>query len=202
MKAFVEAMRDSPDPLPYRPGKRTKIPNRYYQVRHGNVHCFALDSNSLEHHPRRHDPWKENAAAIVEQSQKTLDNLNDQVQRDRDWEHEETTRQRKSDAGWRARRVVATASGLLSGVVTERGSLASQQIAGPMPCMARKRKTAQRLKALAQQERDLHDRWQKSPRRSHDARRNRLWLTKRGLMTSSTCKKRGCSTLAKRDEFT
>jgi len=38
----------SQSPLPYAPGQKTRIPNRYYQFRAGNVDFFALDSNTLD----------------------------------------------------------------------------------------------------------------------------------------------------------
>jgi hypothetical protein len=55
MEAFVDlaggGLTRTGEPLPYRPGAQTRIPNRYYQFRHGNVDCFALDSNTLDAPP-------------------------------------------------------------------------------------------------------------------------------------------------------
>lgn len=49
MQAFVDAHADTHSaPLPYCPGTKTRIPNRYYQFRYGNVDFFALDSNTLD----------------------------------------------------------------------------------------------------------------------------------------------------------
>ncbi|MBC7807339.1 MAG: hypothetical protein H7145_14465, partial [Akkermansiaceae bacterium] len=49
MEAFVDLSPDAaPEPLPYRPGERTKIPNRYYQYSTGGVDFFAVDSNTLD----------------------------------------------------------------------------------------------------------------------------------------------------------
>ncbi len=51
MEAFVDLSpeaRETPGPLPYRPGERTKIPNRYYQYSVGGVDFFAVDSNTLD----------------------------------------------------------------------------------------------------------------------------------------------------------
>ena len=35
-------------PLPYAPGERTRVPNRYYQFQTGGADFFALDSNTLD----------------------------------------------------------------------------------------------------------------------------------------------------------
>jgi hypothetical protein len=49
MQAFVDADADTSQvPLPYRPGERTRLPNRYYRFRMGNADFFALDSNTLD----------------------------------------------------------------------------------------------------------------------------------------------------------
>lgn len=160
MEAFVESNPESPQPLTYRPGERTKIPNRYYQVRQGNVHCFALDSNTLDAPPPgAHDPWKENAAAIVEQSQKTLDDLNGQVQRDRDWEHQETARQREAMQAGEHEELWPRLQELLSEVEARANALASATDRWANALDKTQSEAATRLKALAQQERDLHDRW-------------------------------------------
>lgn len=160
MKAFVESEAEAPQPLPYRVGERTKIPNRYYQTRRGNVHFFALDSNSLDAPPPgANDPWKEEAGAIVEKSQSTLKNLNDQVQRDREWEHEETTRQREAMRAGQREELWPQLQQLLADVATQAQALAfatdrwAKAIAGSKP------EAAKRLEELAQQERDLHASW-------------------------------------------
>jgi hypothetical protein len=49
MEAFVDpASGDQETPLRYTPGEETRVPNRYYQFRAGNVDFFALDSNTLD----------------------------------------------------------------------------------------------------------------------------------------------------------
>ncbi len=53
MEAFVDLSpehKDQTEPtaLSYVPGEKTRIPNRYYQFRAGNVDFFALDSNTLD----------------------------------------------------------------------------------------------------------------------------------------------------------
>jgi hypothetical protein len=53
MEVFVEGSgkdgTGTPEtPLPYIPGERTRIPNRYYRFRRGNVDLWALDSNTLD----------------------------------------------------------------------------------------------------------------------------------------------------------
>ena len=48
-KAFVETGNSVHNgKLPYRPGQRTRIPNRYYWFTYGNCAFFALDSNTLD----------------------------------------------------------------------------------------------------------------------------------------------------------
>jgi diacylglycerol kinase (ATP) len=48
MEAFVARDRDGATPLDYLPGVATRLPNRYYRFRAGDVECFALDSNTLD----------------------------------------------------------------------------------------------------------------------------------------------------------
>jgi hypothetical protein len=49
MQAFVDDRADTrTEDLPYRPGERTRLPNRYYRFRYGNADFFALDSNTLD----------------------------------------------------------------------------------------------------------------------------------------------------------
>ena len=49
MQAFVDLHSDTArGPLPYVPGERTRVPNRYYRFTHGNVDFFGLDSNTLD----------------------------------------------------------------------------------------------------------------------------------------------------------
>ena len=160
MEAFVESNPDSPQPLPYRPNQRTKVPNRYYQVRQGNVHCFALDSNTLDAPPPgTDDPWKEKAGAIVEQSQKTLNDLNDQVQCDRDWEHQETATQRAAMQAGEREELWPRLQSLLSAVTDSAGALASATQRWAASLDGTQSEAAKGLKALAQKERDLHDSW-------------------------------------------
>lgn len=97
MNAFVNQEPDAPEPLPYQVGVKTKLPNRYYQFRRGNVHFFALDSNTLDAPPPgEEDPWKEKASVIVERTEKKLGRLNKQVERDRAWEEQEENKQREA----------------------------------------------------------------------------------------------------------
>ena len=160
MEAFVDSSPDIAQPLPYRPGERTKLPNRYYQVRRGNVHCFAVDSNTLDAPPPgTPDVWKENAAAIVEQSQKTLGDLNTQVQRDRDWEHEETTRQRAAMKAGQHEELWPQLQILLSAVADGALALASDTQLWAKAIEKEQPDAAKQLQALAQKERDLRDSW-------------------------------------------
>ncbi|MFN3650486.1 MAG: metallophosphoesterase [Armatimonadota bacterium] len=49
-RSYMEAFLDpepKADPLPYRPGVRTRLPNRYYRFTLGIADFFALDSNTL-----------------------------------------------------------------------------------------------------------------------------------------------------------
>lgn len=50
MEAFVDGA-GAEEPLPYRPGERTRLPNRYYRFRFGCADFFGLDSNTLEPPP-------------------------------------------------------------------------------------------------------------------------------------------------------
>ncbi|MBV9471200.1 MAG: hypothetical protein JOZ57_18325 [Abitibacteriaceae bacterium] len=185
MTAFVESAPDRPQPLPYQPGVRTRLPNRYYQFRRGNVHCFALDSNTLDAPPPgTADPFKEKAHAIVERTERKLGHLNEQVKRDREWEQEETMRQREAmRAGQHADlwpylqshlHAVATSAAALSAATnrwadklataTPETSLPetnSVETALPQTALPQmdSAQAAQHLKALAQQNQDLHDQW-------------------------------------------
>ena len=160
MEAFVDSNPDKAQPLPYRPGECTKLPNRYYQVRQGNVHCFALDSNTLDAPPPgTQDPWKENAAAIVEQSQKTLDDLNTQVQTDREWEHSETTRQREAMKAGQHEELWPRLQVLLSGVADGALGLASDTQLWAAGLENTQPEAAKRLETLAQKERALQESW-------------------------------------------
>lgn len=160
MEAFVDSDANSPQPLPYRPGERTKIPNRYYQFRQGNVHGFALDSNTLDAPPPgTPDVWKENASAIVEQSQKTLGDLNTQVQQDRDWEHSETARQREAMKNGEHEELWPQLQPLLKGVADSALELASDTQLWARAIENTQADAAKRLETIAQQEHGLHDSW-------------------------------------------
>ena len=160
MEAFVDPQVDGSRPLPYRPNERTRIPNRYYQVRRGNVHFFALDSNTLDAPPPgTKDHWKENASALVEQSQKALGDLNDQVQRDREWEHEETARQRTAMRAGEHEELWPRLQQLLTEVANSALALASDTQLWAAGLDETQTEAIKRLKALAQEEHDLHDSW-------------------------------------------
>lgn len=160
MKAFVEREAESPQPLPYKIGERTKIPNRYYQFRQGNVHYFALDSNSLDAPPPgTDDHWKANASASIEQSQKTLDDLNGQVQSDRDWEHAETTRQRTAMRAGEHEELWPRLEQLLRQVGDGALALASDTELWANGLDDSQSKEAKGLRELAGKERELYDSW-------------------------------------------
>jgi hypothetical protein len=64
MEAFVDVKSEDPEsPLLYAPGRRTRVPNRYYQFRAGEVDFFALDSNTLEAPPPSADAADVRASA-------------------------------------------------------------------------------------------------------------------------------------------
>ena len=202
MKAFVENNPDSPQPLPYHPGQRTKIPNRYYQVRQGNVHCFALDSNTLDAPPPgTHDRWKENAAAIVEQSQKTLNDLNGQVQRDREWEHQETARQRAAMQAGEREALWPRLQSLLGEVAVAANALASATDRWATALERTDSEAPTRLKALAQQERELDERWQKVLTQATNASQP-IVAYEAGLDDLINLQEAWLQHLAARDEFT
>lgn len=202
MKAFVDSDPESPQPLPYRLGQRTKIPNRYYQVRQGNVHCFALDSNSLDAPPPgAEDPWKENAAAIVERTQNKLSDLNDQVQRDREWEHEETARQRAAMKAGEREELWPQLQLLLAGVAKAANALAFATDRWAVALDSTQPDAAKQLQALAQKERDLHDRWQKVLDESTNAPQP-IVAYEANLDTLINLQEAWLQHLATRDEFT
>ncbi len=160
MTAFVD--RDnSAQPLPYQPGVRTKLPNRYYQFRQGNVHFFALDSNTLDSPPPgAEDKWKENATAIVEQSKEKLGRLNEQVKRDRDWEEQETTRRREEMRAGEHEDLWPRFKQLVGDVVLASQALYSSTEHWAAATGADRSTEADKLKELAKKERELHDQWQ------------------------------------------
>jgi hypothetical protein len=161
MAAFVDGEKDSPQPLPYQPGVRTKLPNRYYQFRQGNVHFFALDSNTLDTPPPgAEDKWKDSAPAIVERSEQKLSRLNEQVKRDRDWEEQETTRQREEMRAGGHEEIWPRLQQLLGDVVSASQALYSSTEQWAAATGADRMAEADKLKELAKQERELHDQWQ------------------------------------------
>ena len=161
MAAFVDSEKNSPQPLPYQPGVRTKLPNRYYQFRQGNVHFFALDSNTLDTPaPGAEDKWKENASAIVERSEQKLGRLNEQVKCDRDWEEQETIRQREEMRAGGHEELWPRLQQLLDGVVLASQALYSSTEHWAAATGADRSAEADKLKELAKKERELHDKWQ------------------------------------------
>ena len=61
--------------LSYRPGEYTRVPNRYYQFRHGGVDFFALDSNTFNQPlpPSATDPEQLSRQELRSQKQKLED---------------------------------------------------------------------------------------------------------------------------------
>jgi hypothetical protein len=160
MEAFVDRNPDSPQPLPYRPGVRTKLPNRYYQFRAGNVHFFALDSNTLDAPPPGdEDPWKEKASTIAERAEKKLGRLNEHVEYDREWEQQEVTRQRAAMRAGQREELGPRLLHLLNEVAAraEALSLATTRWADTLESSLPD--GARQLKELATRNSELHDRW-------------------------------------------
>ncbi|HTE19941.1 MAG TPA: metallophosphoesterase, partial [Armatimonadota bacterium] len=88
MQAFVDG--HSADSLPaqhpssYEPGRRTRLPNRYYRFQFGSVDFFALDSNTLEAPPPTVDAaaLRQDAAVRVKTLQARARSLEREFQRD------------------------------------------------------------------------------------------------------------------------
>jgi hypothetical protein len=110
MTAFMDPdakTRDTSAPLPYRPGERTRLPNRYYQFRVGGADFFALDSNTLDAPP----PEAVDAAQVkqaaqerIQLLQKRSDKMDAELrrrQRERDRLRAETRAQTARDPGRR-----------------------------------------------------------------------------------------------------
>jgi hypothetical protein len=85
MESFM-AKEATPDgqPLPYRPGEETRLPNRYYRFRYGSVDFFALDSNTLDPPPPSESPAaRREGARHVEQLARQARVLEEELLRDR-----------------------------------------------------------------------------------------------------------------------
>ena len=163
MNAFVNQEKEAPDPLPYRLGEETKLPNRYYQFRRGNVHFFALDSNTLETPPPGEaDPWKEKATAVVEKQERKLGRLNEQVERDRAWEQEEENRQREAMRAGDRENIWPRLRELLSHVADNAGALSLATKRWLVTIEALHPDESKKLGQLVQQNDDLHHRWQQA----------------------------------------
>ena len=160
MKAFVNQEEDAPDPLPYRLGEQTKLPNRYYQFRRGNVHFFALDSNTLDAPPPGDaDPWKEKAKITVERNERKLGRLNEQVERDRASEQEEEAKQRESMRAGQQEELWPQLHDLLSNVADSAQALSVATKRWSHTLQATQPDASKRLDQLTQQNDDLHARW-------------------------------------------
>jgi hypothetical protein len=160
MRAFVNQETDSAQPLPYRPGVSTKLPNRYYQFRRGNVHFFALDSNTLDTPPPgAEDTLKEHASAMVKRNEKKLDRLNAEVERDREWENTEVETQREAMRAGQREEMWPRFHELLRNVAQSAEVLSSSTQHWATQIEATQPAGAQQLKELSQQNSALHDRW-------------------------------------------
>jgi hypothetical protein len=161
MRAFVNQAPDSPQPLPYRPGIATKLPNRYYQFRRGNVHFIALDSNTLDAPPPgTQDEWKERASAMLQRSEKKLDRLNEQAAEDREQEQAAVARQREAMRDGQREELWPRLQKLLEGVEKSSEALSASttrwaaQIESTLP------DEAKQLRNISKQNQVIHDHWQ------------------------------------------
>ena len=73
------------EPLRYRPGQLTRLPNRYYRFQYGSVDFFALDSNTLEAPPPSETPRaREEATKYVRLLQQKARTIDRELRRDRE----------------------------------------------------------------------------------------------------------------------
>lgn len=85
MEAFVDLKADTRQlPLPYQPGVRTRVPNRYYRFTRGGADFFALDSNTLDAPPPSAGvaQIREDAAQRVAALEKQAEALDADLRRD------------------------------------------------------------------------------------------------------------------------
>ena len=85
MRAFVDPEM-GPSGRSYEPGSYTRLPNRYYRFRVGEVDFFALDSNTLEAPPPSADLHRErqHAKQHVEELEAKAQTLSREIKRDED----------------------------------------------------------------------------------------------------------------------
>jgi hypothetical protein len=163
MNAFVNQEPDAPEPLPYQLGVKTKLPNRYYQFRRGNVHFFALDSNTLDAPPPgEEDPWKEKATAIVERTEKKLGRLNEQVERDRAWEEEEELKQREAMRAGEREEIWPRLRELLTHVADNAEALSSATKRWSKTLETTHPDENKQLNQLIEKNDELHTRWRQA----------------------------------------
>jgi predicted phosphodiesterase len=120
MEVFVDGAGSPTTPSPetpqvYAPGERTRVPNRYYRFRRGNVDLWALDSNTLDALPPASGTIgavRENAAQriqILEARAKEIDTKLRHSQRALDKWQQEQRETLASDTARRAALVVRVA---------------------------------------------------------------------------------------------
>ena len=85
MDAFVDRKADtSQAAYAYRPGERTRLPNRYYRFRYGSVDFIALDSNTLDAPPPEiaSGQFKADATTRLERLEKQAHELDLKLRKD------------------------------------------------------------------------------------------------------------------------
>jgi len=131
MNAFVDLEADTAaGPLPYRPGERTRLPNRYYRFTVGSVDFFALDSNTLDAPSPGHDAGQiraeaANRAEALEAQARKLDSELRRIQSRCDKLHDVRRTELASDTAARAA-LIPLAESLYSALINLLNALKTQ----------------------------------------------------------------------------
>lgn len=153
MQAFIDPKMES-ERRAYQPGEYTRLPNRYYRFRMGEVDFFALDSNTLESPPPSVDLAEERKSAQrhVEELETQAKALRQQLVRDEQAVERWMALRRQEAAREPDRLAVARGVSVAMGTALERLEAAlAEAPEHPSP-------SSEMLK----QARDLRQRWEKA----------------------------------------